>query len=247
MELGAGPGLAGLLLAHLGANVVLTDKAPVLPIIQSNVQLNGLGGKGTVPAGKGTADVAELEWGPGECCGRTVAALAADGVDWVIAADCCYVDNELAESPSTAHFVAACAGLCGPATKCLVSFELRSQAVKVYLHALCRRPRPWRLLTLPAAPKHALVLVLQSPPDRPLTAADADAAATIAAVAPPTATAASGRFPPRGSAELQPRRPGAAVPTAQGLPGPTHRAVRDVATAAPGSRPTGCLGLRQEL
>lgn len=39
----AGPGLAGLLLAALGANVVLTDIAKVLPLIQDNVDHNKLG------------------------------------------------------------------------------------------------------------------------------------------------------------------------------------------------------------
>jgi hypothetical protein len=39
----SGPGLAGLLLAALGANVVLTDIAKVLPLIQDNVDHNQLG------------------------------------------------------------------------------------------------------------------------------------------------------------------------------------------------------------
>jgi hypothetical protein len=43
-------------------------------------------------------------------------------------ADCCYIDNEGA-SPSTPHFVRTCYGLCGPSTRCLVSFELRSSKV----------------------------------------------------------------------------------------------------------------------
>lgn len=138
VELGAGPGLAGLLLARLGAHVVLTDKAAVLPIIEDNIKLNGLA-PGAID--RGSAQVQPLEWGaPGYM--DAVATLAADGVDLVIAADCCYIDNELppGESPSTAHFVAAAAGLCAArggggggaatASRCLVSFELRSQEVK---------------------------------------------------------------------------------------------------------------------
>lgn len=42
IELGSGPGLVGLLLARLGAHVIITDKDVVLPLIEENVQLNGL-------------------------------------------------------------------------------------------------------------------------------------------------------------------------------------------------------------
>lgn len=42
IELGSGPGLAGLLAAKLGAQVVITDKAVVLPLIQENITLNGI-------------------------------------------------------------------------------------------------------------------------------------------------------------------------------------------------------------
>lgn len=42
IELGSGPGLAGLLAAKCGAQVVITDKAVVLPLIEENIRLNGL-------------------------------------------------------------------------------------------------------------------------------------------------------------------------------------------------------------
>lgn len=75
----------------------------------------------------GFAEVEELEWGK-EGYEDIVRQLASSPIDWVLAADCCYIDNE-GESPSTPHFIRACHGLCGESTRCLVSFELRSSQV----------------------------------------------------------------------------------------------------------------------
>jgi hypothetical protein len=61
-----------------------------------------------------------------------VARLAEAGVDLVVAADCCYIDQD-GQSPSTPAFVETCAGLCGPATRCLVSFERRAPEVRACL------------------------------------------------------------------------------------------------------------------
>lgn len=56
IELGSGPGLAGLLAAKLGAQVVITDKGVVLPLIEENIRLNGIGATPTA-ACSGTAEV----------------------------------------------------------------------------------------------------------------------------------------------------------------------------------------------
>ena len=56
IELGSGPGLAGLLVAKLGAQVTITDIAKVLPLIQENITLNGLAATPTA-ACSGTAEV----------------------------------------------------------------------------------------------------------------------------------------------------------------------------------------------
>ena len=56
LELGSGPGLAGLLAAKLGARVVITDKAVVVPLISENIALNGIGHTPT-PSCSGTAEV----------------------------------------------------------------------------------------------------------------------------------------------------------------------------------------------
>jgi predicted nicotinamide N-methyase len=56
LELGSGPGLAGLLAAKLGARVVITDKAVVLPLIRENIALNGVCHQPTSTC-SGTAEV----------------------------------------------------------------------------------------------------------------------------------------------------------------------------------------------
>lgn len=130
VELGAGVGAVGVAAAKLGARVVVTDIAKVLPLLEANLEANGLGAaRARVAApGAGAAEAEELEWGK-EGWMRRVAALAADPPDLVLAADACYVDGDGA-SPSTPAFVQTCAGLCGPATRVLVSFERRSPEVR---------------------------------------------------------------------------------------------------------------------
>lgn len=56
LELGSGCGLVGILCSHLGAEVVLTDKAEVLEHTRENAELNPLPDARTVP-------VLELKWG----------------------------------------------------------------------------------------------------------------------------------------------------------------------------------------
>lgn len=52
--------------------------------------------------------VEALEWGvPGYL--EVVDRLAARPVDWVLAADCCYIDQD-GTSPSTPAFIQACKG-----------------------------------------------------------------------------------------------------------------------------------------
>jgi len=90
VELGAGPGLAGLVVARMmrgggggAGRVVITDLAKVLPLIRENIALNGFsnGGKdgGGKDGGSGHQGVqvlaAELEWGR-EGYGEEAAAVA---------------------------------------------------------------------------------------------------------------------------------------------------------------------------
>lgn len=75
--------------------------------------------------GAGWVEAAELEWGRPGWLEGPVRRLAEPGVDLVVAADCCYIDQDGA-SPSTPAFVQTCAALAGPTTRCLVTFERRA-------------------------------------------------------------------------------------------------------------------------
>jgi protein N-lysine methyltransferase METTL21D len=149
VELGAGPGVAGLVAAAMGARrVVISDLAKVVPLIRENAALNGHGeGEGPVVYAE------ELEWGKEGYLdrARAVARLASgrgggggggnnnnnnnddnnndNGVDWVIAADVTYVDGD-GESPSTEHFVRACHALAGCRTRVVVALEVRAGSVR---------------------------------------------------------------------------------------------------------------------
>ena len=129
IELGSGPGLAGILLAKLGAKVLVSDIKKVLPLIERNLELNQVAVGQRRGAASGTAEAIELEWGaPGYR--DVVSSLASEQLDWILAADCCYIDNE-GKSPSTRHFIWTCHRLSNsPSTRCLVSFELRSNLIK---------------------------------------------------------------------------------------------------------------------
>ncbi|GFR43932.1 hypothetical protein Agub_g5070 [Astrephomene gubernaculifera] len=128
VELGSGPGLVGILMAKMGAKVHITDIPRVLPLIEANIEANGVGLQQRRGAAAGFAVCEALEWGT-EGYEAAAGRLAAERVDWCVAADCCYIDQE-GTSPSTPHFVRTCALLCGPTTRCLVCFELRSSEVR---------------------------------------------------------------------------------------------------------------------
>jgi predicted nicotinamide N-methyase len=129
IELGAGPGLAGILLAKLGARALVSDIKKVLPLVERNLEINEVSFSQKRGAVSGMAEAIELEWGaPGYR--ERVDLIVSEPVDWILAADCCYIDNE-GTSPSTRHFIWTCHRLfSSPTTRCLVSFELRSQQIK---------------------------------------------------------------------------------------------------------------------
>jgi len=58
VELGAGPGLAGLTSAFLGARVIITDLAEVVPLIRQNIDANA----DKITAAGGSALARELDW-----------------------------------------------------------------------------------------------------------------------------------------------------------------------------------------
>ena len=128
IELGAGVGLVSAALAVLGARVTTTDIAKVLSLLEDNMAANGVLRSASSSLEGGWAEVEELEWGK-EGWMKSVQIMADPPPDLVLAADCCYIDND-GVSPSTPAFVETCAGLCGPNTKVLVAFERRSPEVR---------------------------------------------------------------------------------------------------------------------
>ncbi len=72
LELGCGPGLAGVAWAAAGARVILTDLEPCLPLAARSIQLSGVGAR---------AIAVRLGWGEPGAVGVAGAAAAAAG--WV--------------------------------------------------------------------------------------------------------------------------------------------------------------------
>lgn len=126
VDLGSGAGVAGLALALLGADVILTDVAPVLPLLRTNADVNiGPAARRFLPGGSGSAGaVAVLEydwlqpdtWAP---------VLAGGPADYILMCDCVY--KEAMVGP----LLSAVLALCGPGRKttCVVVNEFRSASV----------------------------------------------------------------------------------------------------------------------
>ncbi|KAG8949974.1 hypothetical protein FRC04_008053 [Tulasnella sp. 424] len=74
LELGAGTGLVGIAAAKLGARVVVTDQGPFVPIMETNVRLNGVDNE---------VQALELNWGE-------PLPPNLGPVDIILAADCVY-------------------------------------------------------------------------------------------------------------------------------------------------------------
>mmetsp|Transcript_35078 Transcript_35078/g.56745 ORF Transcript_35078/g.56745 Transcript_35078/m.56745 type:complete len:231 (+) Transcript_35078:30-722(+) len=107
VELGAGPGLAGIVAAILGARVVLTDREPVVSFMERNISLNGLSKLAVARA---------LSWGD-EC--SEIIELTGGRPSLILAADVLYLEAEF--SPLLKTLV----DLCGPNTTILLANETR--------------------------------------------------------------------------------------------------------------------------
>ncbi|KAF3323146.1 protein N-lysine methyltransferase METTL21A isoform X1 [Carex littledalei] len=114
VELGAGCGLAGIVAALLGAEVVLTDLSDRLKLLKKNVDANFEDG----PA-KGSARVSELTWGD-EIDSELVEPIHPD---FVIGSDVIYCEAAVNDLLITLK------QLCGPHTTILLAGELRNDAV----------------------------------------------------------------------------------------------------------------------
>lgn len=103
IEVGAGVGVVGLTAAALGAQVVLTDLAAVLPGLQQNIQGNQLGDRATAAA---------LRWGD------AVEHLRPP-FDLVLASDVAY------DAKALPALLTTLAALAGPDSHILFAFESR--------------------------------------------------------------------------------------------------------------------------
>lgn len=130
VELGAGVGTLGIALGMLGAHVTVTDISKVIPLLKQNLEANGFPPTYKPKTGSGWVTAEELEWGkPGWM--NKVSRLADPPLDYVLAADCCYIDGD-GDTPSTLHFVETLSGLCSSSrTRCLVASEQRAEEVRV--------------------------------------------------------------------------------------------------------------------
>nr|KAJ3420334.1 hypothetical protein HK105_005799 [Polyrhizophydium stewartii] len=109
LELGAGTGLAGLVLARLGvaSQVVLTDHPAldrVLGNLRDSVRLNGLDGAGVPSAGRADVLVRPLAWGD-FATGEMADLVGESGFDVILGADVMYDPKDFEALLATVAFV----------------------------------------------------------------------------------------------------------------------------------------------
>ena len=97
VELGAGCGLPGLLLAGLGARVVLTDIGDTVALLKENIDNN----EALFERGCGEASAAVLDW-----TNKTDLVKFKPPYDYILAADTIYSDEAVVAFLETAHFLA---------------------------------------------------------------------------------------------------------------------------------------------
>jgi len=106
LELGSGTGLVGLVAGKLGAEVWITDQAPLLPIMQRNVAMNAL---------VSSVHVVELNWG------EPILPTVPHAPDLILAADCVYFE------PAFPLLVQTLAALVPPAATSTKKLETRTE------------------------------------------------------------------------------------------------------------------------
>jgi predicted nicotinamide N-methyase len=130
VDLGTGCGVAGLGLALLGLNVVLTDIAPVMPALKRNFKKNvsstSLASAGKPGSQAGKVKIAQLYW-ENE---KQIAALKPP-FDYVIAADVVYLENIVEP------LLNAMSALAGPHTIILLGYQIRQAEAHELFWRLC--------------------------------------------------------------------------------------------------------------
>lgn len=160
LELGCGLGVPGLVCASMGANVILTDRNDkedrhhkLLDLLQWNVTCNFMGPPIRPPGiGTGRAGLVDLTWS--EQAARDLVEEYGY-FDFVISSDCVY---QPAYGNSWEDLAACFDVLCGPGTRCYVSFQRRPHDnVEGFLDAVHNKYRfltskKTTLYTVPAGP-----------------------------------------------------------------------------------------------
>jgi predicted nicotinamide N-methyase len=149
IELGAGVGACGCAAAKLGArHTILTDLVQVLPLMQENIEANGLTSSSENNNGSTSkknkkknnnintlkkVEAHVLKWGEEGWLDHasSLKQHAGGHFDFIIAADCCYIDGD-GETPSTVAFTQTLAALSTPggSSRCLVASEQRAEEVR---------------------------------------------------------------------------------------------------------------------
>lgn len=145
IDLGTGVGVAGLGLALLGLNCVLTDIAPVMPALKRNFKKNvggsslGSAGKEGVKAGK--VKVAQLYWGNA----KQIEALKPP-FDFVVAGDVVYLENIVVPLLETMS------ALAGPETVVVLGYQIRQLEAHEMFWRLC--PQYFDVVKVPREELH---------------------------------------------------------------------------------------------
>ncbi|KAF8558957.1 hypothetical protein OG21DRAFT_1372545, partial [Imleria badia] len=121
LELGSGTGLVGLVAGKLGADVLITDQAPLLDIMHANVKLNQL---------ESFVNVSELNWGEALPPGISQP-------DLILAADCVYFE------PAFPLLVKTLSGLATEQTEILFCYKKRRKADKRFF-TLLKKEFDWK-------------------------------------------------------------------------------------------------------
>ena len=129
VELGCGPGLAGLTAAALGADVTLTDLDYALDGARAGVARNAA-------ALKGRVDVAELDWYSPQV---SSAAASARSADIVLAADVVWVEELIAPLARTLGWIARRPDAAGkPPPQIFIAHQTRARASDMLFSARLR-------------------------------------------------------------------------------------------------------------